>query len=94
MFYFIGNTHHGAPLFLTTCHPASKDGVPVVVLDMPALHLRMAYGPCDIVDILPAGEYVGMWLREKERTEEERRAGEAFLSSSQPDPNSTWEMKD
>ena len=94
MFYFIGSTRRGAPLFLTTRHPASKDGVPVVVLDMPALRLRMAYGPCDMVDILPAGEYVGMWLKEKERTEEERSAGETFLASKPPEPNVTWEMQE
>ena len=95
-YYFIGKSRHGASLFLTTRHPASRDGVPVVVLGVPGMCLRMAFGPLDIVDIINAGEYVGMWLREKERTEEERQAGEAFLNSGGPDTyaGAAWEMQE
>lgn len=66
---------------LTTDHPASSYGLPVLVVD------GEAYGPSDI---LPSGEsaaaWVARWRSARERTPEELEATAAFMRQAGIEP--------
>lgn len=69
----------GGVITLTTEHPASSYGIPVLVAD--AEDLKGVFGPSDPLDgNLTAAAVVAAWARETERTEAESESARLFLS--------------